>query len=72
MQVGKLQEGIVCSAWSPDQEFLAICTGARQLVLLSKVISSAPVSVTHTLTLDHYDRSGLFLLVAVRAAAHFV
>ncbi len=38
MQIGKLQEGIVCSAWSPDQEFLAVCTAARQLVLMNKVL----------------------------------
>ncbi|KAA6419594.1 MAG: elongator complex 1-like [Trebouxia sp. A1-2] len=37
-EVGKLQEGIICSAWSPDQEFLAICTGTRQLVLMNKVV----------------------------------
>lgn len=37
MQIGKLEEGIACSAWSPDQEFLAICTRDRQLVLMNKV-----------------------------------
>lgn len=37
LQIGKLEEGIACSAWSPDQEFLAICTRDRQLVLMNKV-----------------------------------
>ena len=37
MQIGKLEEGIAYSAWSPDQEFLAICTKDRQLVLMNKV-----------------------------------
>lgn len=45
LQVGKLQEGIICSAWSPDQEFLAICTGTRQLVLMNKVV---PVCIMHS------------------------
>ncbi len=50
LQVGKLQEGIICSAWSPDQEFLAICTGTRQLVLMNKVV---PVCVLlRAITID--------------------
>lgn len=35
-EIGRLEEGIACSAWSPDQEFLAICTTARQLTIMSK------------------------------------
>ncbi|DBA88250.1 hypothetical protein WJX77_011440 [Trebouxia sp. C0004] len=49
-EVGKLQEGIICSAWSPDQEFLAICTGSRQLVLMNKeweVLAEDSVDAVH-------------------------
>ena len=42
LQIGQVDEGIVCSAWSPDEELLAICTTARQVVLMSKVYTYTP------------------------------
>lgn len=37
LQIGRVDEGIVYSSWSPDEEILAICTSAHQVVLMSKV-----------------------------------
>ena len=39
MQIGRIDEGIVYSAWSPDEEILTLCTAARQVVLMSKVLA---------------------------------
>lgn len=53
MQIGKLEEGIACSAWSPDQEFLVICTRDRHLVLMNKVSnmqSMYPSQLCHAVT----------------------